>query len=210
MRSQQALVQSGGTFFTQYHLSTASPQPEPYFSANFQPFARSFETFIIYGINASTDPIRPFNRADYYISNSNVPSRCAPGTGVLIKSVIEHDANGTRGGGLPLLDCVADMQLVFAIDTDDNGVPDKWSPTLPATADEVRTQVKEVRVYILAHEGQKDTSYTYPNPTITLTDPPAEGGLLSTIDLNTLVGDSSYVNYRWKIYTLVVKPFNLR
>ena len=210
---RQVLVHDGGTFFTPFNSNLAS------FDDNFEPPANSFDTYIVYGINGTSNPVRPFNRADYYISNSNVPSRCAPNTGVLVKSVINHDADGTRGGGLPLLDCVADVQLVFALDINNDGVPDQWSPTPsptpPATAELVRTQVKEVRVYILAHEGQRDTSYNYVPPvytpampdTIKLTDPNA--GNLKEFNLNTVIG-STYVNYRWKIYTMVIKPFNLR
>ena len=135
-----------------------------------------------------------------------MPSRCAPNTGILYKAMVNHSNGGLTE--LPLLDCVADMQLVFAMDQDDDPTTFDTYGDLPTlTAEQVRTRVKEVRVYILAHEGQSDTFYTYPNATITLTDPDA--GLQNTIDLNNLSG-STYVNYRWKIYTMVIKPFNLR
>jgi len=219
--NQQVLVNNGGTFFTQFYPLTGGTT----FSTNFQPLANSFETYIIYGINVNTDPIRPFNRADYYISSSNVPSRCALNTGVLIKSVINHDADGTRGGGLPLLDCVADMQVAVSLDMNEDGTPGTVSSpqgvlltstegatatTVQETLDDaslLRKRLKNVRVYVLAHEGQKDTFYTYPNATINLKD--QELGVLKAFDLSTGIG-STYVNYRWKVYTMVIKPFNLR
>jgi len=71
----------------------------------------------------------------------------------------------------------------------------------------LRKRLKNVRVYVLAHEGQKDTFYTYPNATINLED--QELGVLKAFDLSTVIG-STYANYRWKVYTMVIKPFNLR
>lgn len=198
---KQVLINSGGIFYTQYNSSLGS------FDDTFEPPANSYQTYLIYGISSDTVPVRPFNRADYYISSSSVPSHCAPNTGVLIKSVINHNSGGTRGGGLPLLDCVADMQLVYAMDTDKDGILNSFSSTPPATADLVRTQLKEIRVYILGHEGQKDLFYAYPTASITLTD--LDAGTLKTFDLSTVIGPA-YANYRWKVYTLVIKPFNLR
>lgn len=172
------------------------------------------EVFLIYGVDADTDLLMPFNRADYYIRrNGTIPSRCAKGvisandTGVLMKSVIEQ-ATGDRGNGIPLLDCVADMQVAFGLYNDD-GTFSTWSealtngalPTLSAA--QIRQQVGEVRVYILGHEGQYDPAYEYPNATITV----GEAGIGRDYDL-TLI--RNYKNYRWKVYTLAVKPKNLR
>lgn len=221
---QQVLVNNGGTFSTQFKSSLAD------FADEFEPVANSFETYIIYGVTSSVSPVTtplrmPFNRADYYIRRpSNMPSRCAPGTGVLYKARVNH-ADGLLAPELPLLDCVADMQVALNLDINEDGTP--GTVTSPggglltsteggtettvqqtlADASLLRTRLKDVRVYILAHEGQKDAFYTYPNATINLTD--QDLGVLKAFDLNTDVG-TTYVNYRWKIYTLVIKPFNLR
>ncbi len=109
----------------------------------------------------------PFNRADYYVSTSVTrPGRCAPGTGILMKAVVNQLDGGFSGSSLPLLDCVADMQVVTYLDTDLNGQAETPSTGLsvaagPGAAQTIRDQLKEVRVYILAHEGQRDTSYTH-------------------------------------------------
>ena len=66
--------------------------------------------------------------------------------------------------------------------------------------------MKQVRVYILAHDGQKDTTFTYPSSTVSL------GGDVSlgrTFNLASAVGNPEYKYYRWKIYTIVVTPNNL-
>jgi hypothetical protein len=164
----------------------------------------------------------PFNRADYFIENvtgTTIPSRCAAGTGILMKYLISQ-ANGDRTEGMPLLDCVADIQIIFRLDRNGDGtlsttdVLNTLTGT-PLTAQELREQLKEVRVYILAHEGQKDPGYTYPNSTIAIPtycsapNPDPGCGSGRTFDFTTS-GITSWQNYRWKIYTIVVKPNNLR
>lgn len=83
--------------------------------------------FMVYGLTEdnSPDSRMPFNRADYFIgqnlSGNVVPPFCAPRTGILYKAVVRH---GSSTGGaydyLPLLDCVADMQIVLGWDSVDS------------------------------------------------------------------------------------------
>lgn len=205
----RTLISNGAAFHTTFSNVTAAPWP---------PTDRT-ETRVVYGINTSTEnaPQRPFNRADYFISstdeggNNIVPSRCSPNTGVLVKATMHHDAAGTYSY-LPLLDCVADMQVIFGLDNDDDGdfepgvggSTDVYSEDISAlTAQQTRNRVRQVRVYILAHEGQKDPAYVYPNNSITV----GEFGLERVYDLTNF---TDWQNYRWKLYTLVVQPKNLR
>ncbi len=173
------------------------------------------EVYLVYGVapvaNPVTTPLRmPFNRADYYISTLNVPQRCAPNTGVLRKAVLNH--SGTFQGGIhQLFDCVADMQVIFERDTDNDVDVDNRTDDLSGlTAQQIREQVKDIRVYLLAHEGQRDSNFTY------CQDPPScsdktiyvgEPGLGRDFDLTKI---PNWQNYRWKIYRIVVKPKNLR
>lgn len=185
--------------------------------ANFPPaFSPTLnDVYLIYGVTSSATGLTslrmPFNRADYYIereASTLIPPRCAAGTGILMKSLISH-ANGNRVSGMPLLDCVADMQVIFRLDTDDDGTIDATTDVLndasgsALTAQEIREQLKEVRVYVLAHEGQKDVNYTYPSNSITV----GEFGLGRTYSLTPI---TDWQRYRWKVYTIVVKPNNLR
>jgi len=55
----------------------------------------------------------------------------------------------------PILDCVKDFQVAFGLDTDGDGEIDLRSSALPSTPENVRDQVKEVRVFILYQEGQR-------------------------------------------------------
>jgi hypothetical protein len=187
---RRSLVTSGGTAYTAYNnVNMAGFAPVEPYSAN-----------IVYGIGR-TAPHRPFNRAEYFIDNSAVPRHCAPNTGVLVKAVVRQDANGTTDTLLPLLDCVADFQVIYLLDTngDGNSEPppvDDIRTALPTAAD-VRTQVAEVRVHILAQEGQRDDSYQSP---ASLPWPGFPGR-------NFDVG--GYRNYRWKVYSIAIKPRNL-
>ena len=150
---------------------------------------------VVYGVSPGNDLRMPFNRADYYIGGSKA-SGCADGTRVLYKATVNH-SDGKRTE-MPLIDCVADMQVIYRLDSasvTDISVLD---------ARQIREQVKEVRVYILSHEGQSDRAFKYSQSTITL----GEFGLEKTFNLPSTIG-LGWENYRWKVTTLVVKPRNL-
>ena len=135
-----------------------------------------------------------------------MPQRCAPGTGILFKSVVGH-ATGTLTD-YPLLDCVADFQVVYSLDRNNNGSIEETSAAGLATlsAADIRNQLKNIQVYILTHEGKKDTSYTYPNNTIGV----GPGtGLISGSGRTFGLYSSSQKNYRWKVYRITVSPKNL-
>jgi Tfp pilus assembly protein PilW len=195
VNNTRTLVLNGANFSATY---TAPNSLSAFSSAN--------ETRIIYGISDSNLRM-PFNRADYYVSTNGttLPGRCAPGTGVLLKSIV-NQADGQFSDKLPLLDCVADMQVVTFLDTAGTGPPYTQMDgiNLPLAL-QVRDQLKEVDVYILAQEGQRDTSRNVPYPGNVFHVGPVAGGR----DFN-LAGIANYQNYRWKLYTLIVRPNNLR
>jgi prepilin-type N-terminal cleavage/methylation domain-containing protein len=213
------LIANVASFYTTFGNVTNAPWPP----------TDNTETHLVYGINTTGDPSpqRPFNRADYFIartdqSGTNItPQRCAPNTGVLVKAPIKQDTSGNNYDTyLPLLDCVADMQIVYALDNDENGSfedgvgtpADAYMDDITAlTAQQVRNRVKEIRVYILAHEGQREQNYVYPAETIGVpAAPDPASGLGRTLDIKAMIGDPDYQHYRWKLYTLAVKPIDLR
>jgi hypothetical protein len=89
------------------------------------------QTYMVYGVDSDTDLRMPFNRADFFIktpggvqsangsTDGTLPAYCAPLTGVLYKAIVNH-ADG-RYNYIPLLDCVADMQVVLGWDSSDGG-----------------------------------------------------------------------------------------
>lgn len=220
---------SGGTptqFYTTYAYATMVADPWP-------PTDQS-DTRLVYGIadngaGALSHLRMPFNRADYFIATSvSIPSRCAPNTGVLQKGVLGH-SNGSFTY-YPLLDCVADMQVVYGLDMNDDGQAGTYADggtTVGGTNDSInvagsegatattvlqtvndpallRQRLKEVRVYILAHEGQKDPSFTYSTNSVTVGETLSGQAFGRNYNLS-----SDMRNYRWKVYTLVVKLNNM-
>lgn len=203
----RALVVDGTTFTTRYLEGTNTLN-----NANFAPSDAS-EVRIVYGVTSKVTPVdtalrMPFNRADYFIERpAGISSTCAPNTtGVLYKATVNQSDGALNK--IPILDCVADMQVVYALDKNEDGEfrdgvgGDAYSDDISElTAKQIRTRVKEIRVYILAQEGQMDMTYTSPTPILVGPDTT----LGHTFDL---LGTNR--NYRWKVYTIVVRPKNLR
>lgn len=209
-RTRTLIGTSTATADFSYTITTENmtpPDKEAPSATNFQP-ERDTDVFVVYGVSPSTDLRVPYNRLDYYVKRpagaSAMPARCAPGTGLLYKALMSHtDGTFTQ---YPLVECVADMQVIFSLDTNgDDGIDMHIAENgLSAlTAKEIRAQLKEIRVYIVAHEGGKDTGYSYPSSTISV----GEYGNGRTLDLSALAG-SDYKQYRWKTYKLVV-PKNI-
>jgi prepilin-type N-terminal cleavage/methylation domain-containing protein len=210
--------------------------------------ALATDIYYVYGIKSATSTGTyigmPFNRTDYFIgtpsATTKLPAFCAPNTGILYKGTLSHSVT-TPGGRMtfvPLVDCVADMKVVFGWDLDDgqgnegqDGVVDTYStpcktPLGPANTNcsaitvtpsanqtrvtnamsdpaKLRNGLKVIKVYILAQVGSKDTNYQSSNATFTLGDQTTDG-ISSTYTLA-----SNMMNYRWKIYRIVVRPPNL-
>lgn len=195
--SNELILDADGNFYTTFNSAN--------FSSDFSPQNQG-ERYMIYGVDASTDLRMPFNRTDYYIkvpTTSSMSLRCAPNTGILYKAMVNH-ANGELNE-MPILDCVADMQVIFGLDSNEDGVVETYSDDISSlTANQIRKRVKEVRIYILTHEGGKDNSYIYPTSTISV----GEFGKGREFNLSSTIG-TSWQNYRWKQHIIVVKPKDL-
>lgn len=178
------------------------------------------ERYLLYGLDGS-DPRRPFNRTDYYINapppapnGLALPGHCAPGTGTFVKATLNQ--NNDNFTVMPVVDCVADFQVVYYLDTNGDGA---WDTRDDAnglnglSAEQIRNQVKFVRCYILSHEGGMDGKYTHLNANILVGELLADGsGLVdastgSNYDLTA--HGANWANYRWKVYAIVVTPKNL-
>jgi len=162
----------------------------------------------------------PYNRADYYIfrtpandANFPMPSSCNSGTGILFKAVAGHDGNYTR---YPLLNCVGDLQVSLGLDPANDGNMSYNPPFAPGVTgisdEDFRAQLKEVRIYLLAHEGGRDPNYQYPGDSIWVGEP-GYGGREWTAGGANKMGDtfgSDWRQYRWKVYSFVVQMKNLQ
>jgi prepilin-type N-terminal cleavage/methylation domain-containing protein len=228
------LVVSGGNYWTTFGAVSGLEPP-----------TNSYLNYVVYGIDSNNALRMPFNRADYYVktpATATMPSRCAPNTGILYKGVLnQSDGQHTE---LPLIDCVVMVKVDYWLDTDgdgkinwnppdsaanmkvafssddavQSGVTPPYSPTNDInllTARQIRSMLKEVRVYIVAQEGQKDMNYdfTQGGTVTTMTVNEYFGNqsrTLTLVDFQRIFGDDSYKYYHWKLYTIAVQPNNLR
>ncbi len=158
------------------------------------------QIYLYFGLSSSA-PSMPFNRVDYYLRrpSSSFPDYCNPNSFELYRAIIRQ-ADGTRDEQ-PVLDCVKDFQVSFGLDTNSDNLIDTWSSFLPADPSVLRNQVKQVRIFILIHEGEFDPNFTL-SSTINLGDD--DTGTLSSF---TPSGDD--VHYRWRVLKLVVNPLNI-
>lgn len=213
--NHRKLITNGTTFFTQFSDSNLNPYQPPPPTMPAVPHALTIESpaYFIYGVHKNNggpnaDKLRmPYNRADYYVRKpssgvNRVPQRCAPDTGILFKAVVSH-ASGTQTE-YPLLDCVADFQVVYSLDTGDVSA----SGLASLSAADIRNRLKNIQLYILTHDGKKDTSFTYPDQSIGVG--PGSGLTSGTGSTRTFTQfSSSKKNYRWKVYRITVAPKNL-
>lgn len=204
----------------------------PFSNAAFSSFSTNYGNYILYGLDNASTPRMAFNRSDYFVSRptaANVPQVCAPNVGTLYKANV-NQSDG-KLNYLPILDCVADMQVVFGWDLKivtaastldgQDGLVDTWSSPDPnfrmgsasltdlqaAMADPelLRSSLKVIKVYILAQDGRKDTSYTSPSPIVVGDIDAGETALTKSYDLTA----AGLQNYRWKVYRVIVRPKNL-
>ena len=214
------MVNTTATDWNSYYAiytDSSTPSPSP---------VDSSQIYYLYGIDDNITLRMPFNRADYYVKrpadSSVVPSWCAPNIGILYKGTVSH-SNGNLTE-YPLVDCVADMQVVFGWDIAGNGVIDESSAyssnsaniSVSGTAspadiqlimqspEEIRNKLKYIKVYIMVQDGRKDINYSN-NSKIVVGDIES---ITKGYDVASLTS-KGWLNYRWKVYRLVVKPKNL-
>lgn len=200
------------------------------------------EVYYLYGIKAG-DPLgMPFNRADYFVarptSTGKIPSFCHENTGILYKGVVVH-ANSAADAKLtyiPLLDCVADMQVIFGWDLDDG----QGSEGQDGLIDTYSTPLGSGGAITVQSSAAPSASTMQARVTAALADPERLRNSLKVVKVYLLaqvgrrdanyqspsssivLGDAatdgitkSYTlssdmrNYHWKIYRLVVRPKNL-
>lgn len=206
---------------------------------NFKP-ADATQIIYAYAVGNNNTLNMPYNRADFYIDfNAAKPASCNPQTGTLYKAVAGQNGNYTGSGTkllYPLLNCVGDFKVLYYLDMNGDGNPGTYYMDVdPAVAadftfgtnesatlgtiqatlqapDLLRQRLKTIIIYILAHEGQKDTGFNYPHPdpnnVITIGDFGARK-VWSAAQLSAAFG-ADWFNYRWKVYYIAVNMPNLK
>lgn len=196
------------------------------------------ETYFIYGINGGGALGMPFNRADYFVATpttaGSFPDVCAPGTGILYKAVVNHA--GGASTYVPLLDCVADMQVILGWDLDDgmgnegqDGLVETYTSPLNsggtisdiASSSPVALATMQARATAAFGDPERLRNSLKVIKMYILaqvgrrdsnyTSPATFAMSDPTVDLSaapkTLVANQ--LNYHWKVYRIVTRPKNL-
>jgi hypothetical protein len=209
--ANQLVVSATGKWNASFANYSTIGKPPVYSDAE-----KKSDSYTIYGISDDTalSSLRmPFNRADYYVRRPaandtawfRAPQRCNPAAGVLVKGVVSQ-SNGAYSE-IPILDCVLDMQVVYTIRT--GTTLTDVSDISGLSAEALREQLKEIKVYLLAHDGGLDRGYSYGNATIGVG--PGDGltsGTGSTFDFAAR-GVPDWRNYHWRVYQIAARPGNL-
>jgi prepilin-type N-terminal cleavage/methylation domain-containing protein len=179
----------------------------------------AFTGMTLYGISSSgtTTATQPYYAVSYYLSDSSVPSRCAPGTANLLRA--ESRTSSSPTGGNPIMNCVRDFQVAFGLNSDEDefGTIDVWDNGGVTAGgyepSEVNKRLKQMRAYVLVQVGGRDENYTYSNP-----DPNFAADTIRIGDLALIGGatgrpvtlNADQRKYRWRVVTFTVTPRNLR
>ena len=200
--AQRELVAVGSTTFTLVFDEQLRPEFLP---------KRSEDQYLVYGVapKAENSPnntlVYPYNRADYYISRDDDTSQsCAGHTGVLYKATMNHQPQHPTYTPIPILDCVADLQVVFMMETSSDGILVPENDISGYNAEDLRALLKEVRVYVMAQQGKRDPDYSYPAG-----DPQRVLVVGDRVWSKSDFVANGWLNYHWKVYTIVVQPKNL-
>jgi hypothetical protein len=156
---------------------------------------------------------RPYYVVQYRLGGnaSDMPKTCARGTRSIQRVEI---VNGESIE--PLLACVRDIQVAFGVDSSspEDGIIDVWDNggTLLSAYDRqaMKSRLKQVRVYILVQNGNRDADYLYANP-----DNPGNPERIRVGDMSLGIGRDISLTaeqrlYRWRLISMTITPRNSR
>jgi len=208
-----------------------------YSDVAFERYSTNSSQYIVYGLDDDgTTPKRPFNRTDYFVASPQgaVPPLCAPNSGVLYKTVV-NQADG-KLTYYPILDCVADMQVVYGWDLmngaspGQDGTVDTWTTpdgtsfSCSGTACSLVDPEDSAKQYAQNALNKPTTIMSAlkvvkvyvlaqngrRDPSYTSPTPILVGdtGELS-LTRSVDIAAAGWSNYRWKLYRIIVRPKNL-
>jgi len=171
---------------------------------------------LLYGLSrppqgSGSEIPRPYYVIQYRLGGSpaDMPKTCARGTRSLQRIEMTHGQSIE-----PLLGCVRDIQVAFGIDASspEDGLIDVWDNggILSSSYDSemLRRRLKQVRVYILVQNGNRDADYLYTNP-----ENPSNPDRIRAGDAHLGIGrdvtlTAEQRKYRWRLIALTVTPRN--
>jgi hypothetical protein len=173
---------------------------------------------LLYGLSrpprgSGSEIPRPYYIVQYRLGGNaaDMPKTCARGTRNLQRVEV------TNGESIePLLACVRDIQVAFGLDSSspEDGLIDLWDNggILASSYDHLglKNRLKQVRVYILVQNGNRDADYLYVNP-----ENPGNPERIRVGDMSLGTGRDIYLTaeqrmYRWRLIAMTITPRNLR
>jgi len=129
----------------------------------------------------------------YELSSTQNLDDCADGTRNLQRSINVSGSGSSTW--LPVINCVADWQVAFLLDTTDDGELDAERTDINSlSVNDLYRQVEVVNVYALVQEGSYERDFTFSGSTT-----------MDGINLDDS-GVSDFSHYRWKVRKFSVKP----
>ncbi|MEO5658016.1 MAG: prepilin-type N-terminal cleavage/methylation domain-containing protein [Nitrospiria bacterium] len=158
---------------------------------------------VVYGVHPGAT--EPFAAITYQRDLATAsPSSCNAGTRNLIRT---EAWTGVASTSIPLLSCVLAFQTALGLDGNEDGLIDVWDSTGATaggyTAAQLKKRVKQVRVYVLIQNGNRDAAYTYPAATVRVGD--AGLGIGADIALS-----AEQRRFPWRLVSIDVTPRNMR
>ncbi len=184
--------------------------------------AATDDGLLVYGMTTSVSAGTPYYVVKYSLDSSNLPSNCAPGTSNLMR--LESKSDPPSGSGQPLMNCVLDFEIALGLDVNDDGGIECWDygPTCTGVygypTETLRKQLKQVKVFILAQEGNRDPNYTHNTNPIRVGDLNLKPCIVSGMTCTSGAGavgpnitlTPEQLHYRWKLLTSDIAPKNIR
>jgi hypothetical protein len=141
--------------------------------------------------------------------------------------------NPPAANGTPLISCVLGFRFAFGLDiVNEDGQIDSWDSTGatvesyagPTGPQVLSKRLKQIRVYLLVQDGNRDATYTYSNPDPAFAMNPNQirigeadlvggvtgGGFTVAAGPAPATLTAAQRQYRWKMLTLAVTPRNIR
>ncbi|AGF78818.1 prepilin-type N-terminal cleavage/methylation domain-containing protein [Desulfocapsa sulfexigens DSM 10523] len=148
------------------------------------------------------------NIITYSISTTNTLTKCATGTRNLLRRVGGDALNGT--GGDRILECVADIQIRFDWDLNNDGdlldAGEVNLTTIPvgSTTSDIISSMKNIDMYVLMQSGAMDPNYTFSG------DLTMNGALpaANAADGFNTAAVTNFSQYRWKVLKVSAKPMS--
>ena len=158
----------------------------------------------------------------WYLKQPSTPvDYCLSETYTLYRQTTSPSSSSGFQTPVPVLNCVADWDVVFGLDTDGDGNVDYWVNSLPysvcpLTNDDIKQEVKLVKVYMLVQASYvPDKTYDFCSLRNIDCDNICGNGYVSVDTLRDGSGnpvyvclkhpsDSNWIHYRWRIVELTV------